>query len=88
MKLFTLFEMGGEYIPFDRSASTANQLGQELLRAAAAKVYQDAKDRRSISQKKVQEVAHKMADNFHSQVLKVIDEQIDVRPTRRVDHFS
>ncbi len=76
MRLFTLFEQGGEYIPFDRSRSSAYSIGSQLARAALAKT--------GGNRAKAAKVARKMADKFNSDVAQVIDDELGVskgRPT-------
>ena len=71
MKLFTLFEQDGEYIPFDRSKSTAHTIAIQLVRVAQGKA--------GGKKHKAKSIAHQMADRLHTDVVRVIDEELGVK---------
>ncbi len=71
MKIFTLFELDGEYIPFDRSKGTAHNIGLQLVRVAQGKAGRNTG--------KAKQIAHQMANRLHSDVLAVIDDELGAK---------
>lgn len=71
MKLFTLFEENGEYIPFDRSKGTAYNIGIQLVRVAQGKAGRNTG--------KASQIAHQMANRLHSDVLATIDDELGAK---------
>jgi len=68
MRLFTLFEMDGEFIPFDKSKGTAHTIALQLVRVAEGEAGRN--------QGRAAKVAHQMANRLHSDVLAVIDDEL------------
>ena len=70
MRIFTLFEQNGEFLPFDRAKGGSRSIAQQIVRNAQALAYKNGEPT------KAQEYAHKAADRFHSEILKAIDEEL------------
>lgn len=68
MRIHTLFEMEGEYLPFDRSKSSAHTIGSQLVRAALAKT--------GGQPSRASKIAHEMANRFASDVAATIDDEL------------
>ena len=80
MKLFTLFETEGEYIPYDRSKSTANQVGSQLARMALTKT--------GGNRAKAKDLADKLAKRFLSDVTATIDDELGMRQNTGFDGWA
>lgn len=68
MRINVLFEMDGEYMPFNKSKSSAHAVGSQLARVALEKI--------GGNQAKAQKLAQQLASRFLSDVNATIDEEL------------
>jgi len=69
MKISTLLEVQAEFIPRDRSKNTADGIARQFINAAQYKARGNPKATR--------ELAQKLANRFHSDVLAAIDQEMN-----------
>jgi hypothetical protein len=77
MKLLPLLEAQSEFIPRDHARSTAGGIARQLLSTA--------KYEAGMEPRQARELAHKLANRFHSDVLAAIDEELNFMQMKSVD---
>jgi len=70
MRLFTLFKMNGEYLPYDRAGGVTHHIATMLIQNAQLKALKESND-------SLQELAHAEAERFHLEIMKSIDDEFN-----------
>lgn len=81
MKYSALFDdMSGEFIPKDRTKSSASSIGSQLARTAMAKT--------GGNRNKARKLADTLAQRFLTDVTKTIDDELGMGQAQSVDNWA